>query len=120
VEHPAFAIKDCSNRLSHGHKTSMSTKEDTGVQRLAAAHLFGLARNHPFVDGNKRVAYATAEVFLLLNGFAVTAQQVEKYEMVMRLASGDLSEEGAARWFAEHTAPADAPSSVGNLRRQIA
>lgn len=80
-----------------------SYEPQSSVARLAAAYLFGIARNHPFVDGNKRVAYAAAEVFLILNGRKPTVGQVEKYEMVMRVASGEATEEDAAMWFEQNS-----------------
>lgn len=55
------------------------------------------------MDGNKRVAYAAAETFLILNGFEVSAGQIEKYEMVIRVAAGELTEANVARWFEENT-----------------
>lgn len=72
---------------------------DSDVPALAAAYLFGIAKNHPFVDGNKRVAYAAAESFLIINGFESSVGQLEKYEVVIRVASGDLDELGAAEWL---------------------
>lgn len=64
------------------------------LARLAAAYAFGIVRNHPFVDGNKRTAYVVCRTFLLLNGCDLTAPQREKYDVLLRLASGKLSEEG--------------------------
>lgn len=55
---------------------------------MAAAYLFHLARNHPFVDGNKRVALAAALVFLRLNGFRVEAEEDDVHELVMSVAEG--------------------------------
>ena len=66
---------------------------------LAASYAFGIARNHPFIDGNKRVALVAARTFLLINGADLEASQEDKYVTFMRLAEGGLSEEDLARWF---------------------
>lgn len=72
---------------------------------LAAAYAYGLARNHPFVDGNKRIAAVVSETFLLLNGYGLTATDAELVVAFMELAAGTLSEEELADWFRHHLAP---------------
>ncbi|WP_313337400.1 type II toxin-antitoxin system death-on-curing family toxin [Sphingobium yanoikuyae] len=72
---------------------------------LAAAYAYGLARNHPFVDGNKRIAAVVSETFLLLNGHGLTATDAELVVAFMELAAGTLSEEELADWFRHHLAP---------------
>ncbi len=72
---------------------------------LAAAYAYGLARNHPFVDGNKRIAAVVSETFLLLNGHGLTATDAELVVAFMDLAAGTLSEEELADWFRHHLAP---------------
>ena len=67
--------------------------------QLAAAYAFGIARNHPFVDGNKRTAAVVAETFLTLNGHALTATDAELVVAILALAAGELSEEELADWF---------------------
>ncbi|MBD2079742.1 type II toxin-antitoxin system death-on-curing family toxin [Leptolyngbya sp. FACHB-17] len=62
----------------------------------AAAYLFHLAMNHPFLDGNKRTAFAAADIFLRLNGFRLNLSQDEKFEFVIRVVSGGLDKEAAA------------------------
>jgi death-on-curing protein len=69
---------------------------------LAAAYAFGLARNHPFADGNKRSAAVVALTFLLLNDVAFEISEAQLVVMTMALAAGDLSEEEVARWFRDH------------------
>jgi death-on-curing protein len=69
---------------------------------LAAAYLFGLVKNHPYVDGNKRVGFAAAAVFLLLNGLELTAPEVDAYDAVIGTASGTLSETDLASWLRRH------------------
>lgn len=69
------------------------------LSALAAAYAYGIARNHPFVDGNKRVALVAARTFLLVNGADLEAGQEEKYLTFLRLAEGSLSEEELAGWI---------------------
>ena len=69
---------------------------------LAAAYAYGIARNHPFVDGNKRTALIVARLFLLLNSTDLVATQEEKYSTFLALAAGELSEEDLANWVREH------------------
>jgi len=66
---------------------------------LAAAYGFGLARNHPFVDGNKRVAFLAMAVFLGLNGAAIECPEVEVVTIMLALAAGELSEDELADWL---------------------
>ena len=66
---------------------------------LAASLAFGLARNHPFVDGNKRTAAVACEAFLVLNGAALQASNVELYPAHLSLAEGSLDEAGFADWL---------------------
>lgn len=73
------------------------------VARLAAAYAYGLARNHPFADGNKRTALVAAELFLDLNGFALTATDADCLVTFLSLADGTLSEDELTEWFQENT-----------------
>ena len=68
---------------------------------LAAAYAFGIARNHPFVDGNKRTAAVVAESFLNLNGLDLRVSDAEIVVAFLALAAGDLSEDELATWFRE-------------------
>ncbi len=70
------------------------------LSALAAAYAFGIARNHPFLDGNKRTAYVCARLFLKLNGYDMIATQQEKYAAVIALASGAFDEATFAAWVA--------------------
>lgn len=71
---------------------------------LAAAYAFGLAMNHPFVDGNKRTAMHIAFVFLEFNGVAVIASQKEACRMFQNLAAGKATEDQLTEWFRQNTA----------------
>jgi death on curing protein len=72
---------------------------EASLAKLAAAYAFGIARNHPFVDGNKRTALVAAEGFLGLNGFDLTAADVEAVSVFLSLAAGEMTEEQLAAWF---------------------
>jgi death-on-curing protein len=75
----------------------------TGLPQLAAAYAFGIARNHPFVDGNKRTALVAALLFLRLNGLALAASEEDTYGAFVALAAGDTDEDGLARWLEAHS-----------------
>jgi death-on-curing protein len=77
----------------------------TKLTRLAASYGIGLAKNHPFVDGNKRVAFQAMYVFLGLNGVRVVATEPEVVRVMLDLAAGTLDEEAVTRWLDSHTAP---------------
>lgn len=74
------------------------------IADLAAAYAFGIARNHPFVDGNKRIAAVVSETFLILNGGELRATDAELVVAFQALAAGDLGEEEMADWFRERIA----------------
>jgi death-on-curing protein len=74
---------------------------------LAAAYAFGFAKNHPFIDGNKRTSAMACETFLVRNGLYPTASEEEKYPFYLSLASGELTEEEFAVWLRENTAPVE-------------
>jgi len=69
------------------------------IFELAAAYLYGLVRNHPFSDGNKRTGFLAAFTFLLLNGFLVEASQADVITFVLAVAAGEIDEEGATRFL---------------------
>ena len=75
---------------------------DDDVAELAAAYAFGIARNHPFADGNKRTAWVLARLFLAVNGSSLKFEQQDAIQTVITLAAGDLSEDELADWFREH------------------
>jgi len=72
---------------------------------LAAAHGVAIAANHPFVDGNKRVALAVMYVFLEMNGYRLEAPETEAVDVMIRLAAGELDEPGLSAWLKEHSVP---------------
>ena len=75
------------------------------LARLAASYAFGIARNHPFIEGNKRTTLVVSEGFLRINGLRVVSAPEEKYFTFLHLADGTLTEEELAAWFRSHTEP---------------
>lgn len=78
---------------------------EVAVTRLAASYAFGISRNHPFLDGNKRTSLVVTELFLELNGYELTAGDVDCVTTFLTLAAGDLTEDLLAEWIAAHSAP---------------
>jgi death-on-curing protein len=83
---------------------NLAAYEEPDAASLAAAYAFGLARNHPFVDGNKRIAAVVSETFLSLNGYVLEASDAEIVVEFLALAAGEVSEDALAAWFRERIA----------------
>lgn len=94
------ALARPQNKLAYG---------ETSLAALAAAYGFGIARNHPFIDGNKRTALASMIVFLNLNGLALVAPQETATAIVLALAAGEIGEDVLARWISDNVRPLEAP-----------
>ena len=75
------------------------------LAELAAAYLFGIVKNHPFVDGNKRTGFAAADLFLYFNGFNLEAEPEDIIHLVLMVAAGEIDEAGAAAFFQDHIEP---------------
>jgi death-on-curing protein len=90
------ALARPQNQFAYGEHT---------LPRLAASYAFGISRNHPFLDGNKRTSLVVAELFLELNRYELTATDAECVTTFLQLASGDLTEAQLTQWIAGHTAP---------------
>ena len=80
----------------------LATYGEPDVVELAAAYAFGLVRNHPFVDGNKRTAFIAAQLFLRLNGHRINAPHVDCVLTTLALAAGDIDEAAFAAWLRSH------------------
>jgi len=91
------ALSRPGNQFSYGSPT---------IHELAAAYAFGLVRNHPFVDGNKRIGFTAATLFLELNGYRFSASEVDATVQTLALAAHELDEAGYAAWLAKNSAPA--------------
>lgn len=72
---------------------------DTDIARLAACYSVAIAKNHPFVDGNKRAAFLALGVFLMLNGYRLVAEQAAATLMMLSVAAGAASEEDLTHWI---------------------
>ena len=73
--------------------------EQAELAELAAAYAFGIARNHPFVDGNKRTSLLALYTFLGVNGIDFVVAEADAAAMILALAAGEVSEESLARWI---------------------
>jgi death on curing protein len=76
--------------------------EEVDAASLAAAYAFGISRNHPFLDGNKRTAFVVMELFLNLNGWNLNADDTECISTMLALAASDLGEKALANWLRDH------------------
>jgi death-on-curing protein len=79
---------------------------DTDIAALAASYAFGLAKNHPFIDGNKRAAFHAMMVFLRINGVAFAPPLAQATAVILALAAGEVAEEGLTRWIRDNWPPA--------------
>lgn len=84
---------------------NLAAYERPDVFELAAAYAIGLAKNHPFVDGNKRTAYVTMELFLWLNGLELLATDADCVITMLGVAAGDIKEAELAGWLRQQTEP---------------
>lgn len=91
------ALQRAPNLHAYGERPS--------IFELAAAYCFGIVRNHPLVDGNKRTGLLAGHAFLSLNGYDFVPDEAEVVAMIMALASGELEETALAQWFAEGSRP---------------
>jgi death-on-curing protein len=78
---------------------------DPDAAALASAYALGIARNHPFVDGNKRTAWIAARLFLRINGFHLRYDHEEAARVMLAVAAGDLDEDQFAEWLRERVQP---------------
>lgn len=85
-----------------GRPQNLAAYGDPDLAALAAAYAFGIARNHPFLDGNKRTSYVVTLVFLRLNGFDVQADEASRLDMWLKLAAGDVTEDSLTEWLRSH------------------
>lgn len=81
---------------------------EADLNDLAAAYAFGIARNHPFIDGNKRTAFVAMELFLLDHGVALLAEDGDAVLTFLSLAAGEMSEADLASWIRRNASPVQA------------
>ncbi|ACS55549.1 type II toxin-antitoxin system death-on-curing family toxin [Rhizobium leguminosarum] len=78
---------------------------ETDIFVLAAAYLYAIVRNHPFVDGNKRTGYLAAFTFLYINRYVINADNAQVIAFVLEVAAGEIDEEGATRFLRDFSVP---------------
>lgn len=84
---------------------SLVTYGEPDISELAASYAFGIARNHPFVDGNKRTAAVVSETFLQLNGYDLACDDVELVSAFLMLAAGEILLDELVDWFRKYVVP---------------
>jgi death-on-curing protein len=90
------ALARAPNKFAYG---------ETDMAALAAAYVFGIAKNHPFIDGNKRASFAALIVFLGLNDIDFIVRETHATAMILEVAAGNVSEDGLARWIRDNWPP---------------
>ena len=80
------------------------------LAELAAAYAYGIARNHPFVDGNKRTALVVMEAFLVMHGLELKGDNPEAVALILTIAAGEITEEQLALWVRENMIPLGSPT----------
>jgi death on curing protein len=99
----ASGIRDAgmiASALARPH--NKAAYEDAPLDQLAAAYLFGFAKYHGFVDGNKRIAFLAADTFLRINGYEIHATQPDIIALMLSVAAGEMDEPFISGWIAEH------------------
>lgn len=94
------ALARAPNKFAYG---------ESDLAALAATYAYGVARNHPFVDGNKRAAFACLIVFLGLNGVDFLVPEPEATAAILALAAGEVDEDGLTRWIRDNWPEDEAP-----------
>ena len=89
-------------RSAIGRPINKRHYEQAELPELAAAYAFGLAKNHAFVDGNKRMAFMSMMIFLRKNGVKFAPDPAHATKMILALAAGEVSEESLARWVRDN------------------
>jgi death-on-curing protein len=92
------ALARAPNKFAYG---------ETDMAALAAAYVFGIAKNHPFIDGNKRASFAALIVFLGLNDIDFIVPETHATAMILEVAAGNVSEDGLTRWIRDNWPPSD-------------
>jgi death-on-curing protein len=96
-----------SSALARPRNAAAYGESDIAV--LAAMLAYGVARNHPFLDGNKRTAFVVMQLFLRRNGFRLAVEHVDATVTFLKLAAGDLPEDELKKWIRQHLQPWQAP-----------
>lgn len=88
-----------------GRPQNLAAYKTPDAAALAAAYGWGISRNHPFLDGNKRTGFVAAELFLNLNGYELIADDADCVLTMLSVAAGDLTEDAFAAWLRQHAQP---------------
>ena len=104
-----YGVRDrglLSSALARPRHILAFSAEPADVAQLAGAYAYGIAKNHPFIDGNKRTAAVVMEAFIRFNGMQLLASNDAMYKAFIQLADSTLSEEEFAEWIRQHIEPA--------------
>ena len=101
-----------ASAVAQPRMTAGGTDAYPALMEKAAAIGYSLIRNHGFIDGNKRVAHAAMEVFLVMNGFHIQADVDEQERFILALAAGVVSRESLVAWLQEHTCAIDSGAGI--------
>jgi death-on-curing protein len=85
----------------------LNYEPETTLPELAACYGYGFARNHVFADGNKRIALVTIDLFLMLNGYTLTAGEEESVVIINEVANGEMNQQELAKWIEQNSRPFD-------------
>ena len=102
-----YGVRDrglLSSALAQPRMTVVGKRRHRTIFDKAAAYGYHLSRNHPFVDGNKRIAFVVMDIFLQMNGRQIEATEKDVYTMMLALANGHLSKPALAKWLKTHSA----------------
>ena len=88
-------------------RNAASYESNAAIPQLAALYALGVIRDHPFIDGNKRVGFVLLELFLVLNSFELRASDGQFYEAIVGAAGGDVTEAEFTAWVLAHTEPSE-------------
>lgn len=102
--------------LARPQNTRAYDAEST-IADLAASYGFGLAKNHTFVDGNKRAAFLSIGLFLAINGYHLKPDQVDAIQTILAVASGELDEQSLSAWIAKNSVSTRRPPKKNAIRR---
>lgn len=99
---PGIRDKGLLDSALHKPLNVFQYNAEAKIFELAASYAYGIAKNHPFIDGNKRSAFLTATIFLEINGQTFCATEIEATKTFLAVAAGNVSESELARWFELH------------------
>ena len=99
-----YGVRDAINSALARPRNRWAYQDPADLAALAATYGYGLARNHGYLDGNKRVGFVAMAIFLDLNGWILSAPEPEVVRVMVAVAAGELSESDLAAWISTHSA----------------